>query len=64
MISEPNWILPIEYLEVGESFFIPTVRHSELVYSIDCASKRVGIKTKSYIVAKDGILGIRTWRIR
>jgi len=64
MISEPNWILPLDFLEVGESFFIPTVKPSELVYSIDCASKRVGIKTRCYIVAKDGILGVRTWRIR
>ena len=64
MISEPNWILPIEFLEVGESFFIPTVKPSGLVYAVDCASKRVGIKTKSYIVEKEGILGVRTWRIR
>ena len=64
MISEPTWVFPIESLEVGESFFIPTVKPGEMVYSIDCASKRVGIKTKSYIVAKDDILGVRTWRIR
>lgn len=64
MINEPEWILPIEYLEVGQSFFIPTVKPAPLLYAVDCASKRLGIRTKSYITEKEGMLGVRTWRIR
>ena len=50
-------------MEVGDSFFIPTLRFAEMIYAIDCGSKRAGIKVKSYIAAKDNHLGVRTWRI-
>jgi hypothetical protein len=51
-------------MEVGESFFIPTLRFAEMLYAIDSGSKRAGIKVKSYITSKDGHIGVRTWRIR
>jgi hypothetical protein len=51
-------------MEVGESFFIPTLRFAEMIYAIDCGSKRAGIKVKSYIANKDGHIGVRTWRVR
>jgi len=62
-ILEPEWMLPFEGMSVGDSFFIPTLRPSELIYSIDCGSKRVGIRVKSFYTAKDGQLGVRTWRV-
>lgn len=63
-IPEPEWVFPFEVMEVGESFFIPTLRFAEMLYAIDSGSKRAGIKVKSYITAKDGHIGVRTWRIR
>ena len=63
-IPEPEWIFPFEVMEVGESFFIPTLRFAEMIYAIDSGSKRAGIKVKSYITAKDKHIGVRTWRVR
>lgn len=63
-IPEPEWVFPFEVMEVGESFFIPTLRFAEMIYAIDSGSKRAGIKVKSYITSKDGHVGVRTWRIR
>jgi hypothetical protein len=63
-IPEPEWVFPFEVMEVGESFFIPTLRFAEMIYAIDSGSKRAGIKVKSYITSKDGHIGVRTWRIR
>ena len=63
-IPEPEWVFPFEVMEVGESFFIPTLRFAEIIYAIDCGSKRAGIKVKSYIANKDGHIGVRTWRVR
>ena len=53
-LPEPEWVFPFEGMEVGESFFIPTLRFAEMIYAIDSGSKRAGIKVKSYIAAKDG----------
>lgn len=64
MIEEPEWIFPFEAMQVGDSFFIPTLRPAEMIYAIDSGAKRVGIKIKSYITTKDGHLGVRTWRLR
>ena len=63
-LPEPEWIFPFEVMEVGESFFIPTLRFAEMIYALDSGSKRAGIKVKSYITAKDGHIGVRTWRVR
>jgi hypothetical protein len=63
-LPEPEWIFPFEVMEVGESFFIPTLRFAEMIYALDSGSKRAGIKVKSYITSKDGHIGVRTWRIR
>jgi hypothetical protein len=63
-IPEPEWVFPFEVMEVGESFFIPTLRFAEMIYAIDCGSKRAGVKVKSYVTTKDGHIGVRTWRIR
>lgn len=64
MVPEPDWVFPFEVMEVGDSFFVPTLRFAEMIYSIDSGAKRAGIKVKSYIVIKDDHIGVRTWRIR
>jgi hypothetical protein len=62
-VNEPEWILPFQGMEVGDSFFIPTLRFAEMIYAIDCGAKRHGIKVKSYVTTKDKHLGVRTWRL-
>ena len=64
MILEPEWLFPFSGMEVGDSFFIPTLRFAEMLYAIDSGSKRAGIKVKSYITVKDEHIGVRTWRVR
>ena len=61
-IIEPEWLLPFEGMQVGDSFFIPTLRPAELIYSIDCGAKRVGMRVKAYVSVKDDHLGVRCWR--
>ena len=63
-LPEPEWIFPFSSMEVGDSFFIPTLRFAQIIYAIDCGSKRADIKVKSYITAKDGHIGVRTWSVR
>ena len=63
-IPEPEWVFPFESMEVGDNFFIPTLRFAEMMYAIDCGSKRAGVKVKSYVTTKDGHIGVRTWRVR
>jgi len=43
-IVEPEWILPFEAMKVGDSFFIPTLRPAELIYSIDCGAEANDIR--------------------
>jgi hypothetical protein len=64
MVLEPDWVFPFEVMEVGDSFFVPTLRFAEMIYSIDSGAKRAGIRVKSYIVVKEDHIGVRTWRIR
>ena len=63
MIEEPVWIFPFEAMQVGDSFFIPTLRPAEMLYAIDSGAKRIGMRVKTYVTTKDGHLGVRTWRI-
>ena len=60
---EPEWIFPYEVMEIGDSFFMPTVRPAYGHYIIDITSKRVGIRMKTYTMIEDGVLGVRSWRI-
>jgi len=50
-------------MEIGDSFFMPTVRPAYGHYIIDLTSKRVGLRMKVYTVTEDGVLGVRAWRI-
>lgn len=62
-LSEPEWIFPYDAMEVGDSFFIPTLKPSELIYVADTRAKVAGIKIKAYPSSKEGHLGVRIWRI-
>ena len=62
-LTEPEWIFPFQGMEVGDSFFIPTVRPAALIYIVDTRAKVYGIKVKAYTMSKDGHLGVRVWRV-
>jgi hypothetical protein len=61
--DEPEWIFPFEVMELGESFFVPTLKPSPLIYAIESGAKRARVRVKVYVTTKDGCLGVRTWRI-
>lgn len=63
MLSEPEWVFPFEGMLVGDSFFVPTLRPSPMIYAIESGAKRAQVKVKTYVVQKDGCLGVRAWRI-
>jgi hypothetical protein len=50
-------------MNIGDSFFIPTMRSAEIIYSAMEAGKEFGIRIKAYACMKDGIMGVRVWRI-
>ena len=62
-LIEPEWIFPFQGMDVGDSFFIPTVRPAGLIYIVDTRAKAYGIKVKAYAASKDGHLGVRVWRV-
>jgi hypothetical protein len=62
-IPEPEWIFPFDGMNVGDSFFIPTLRPAELLFVVDNRAKAARVKVKAYPSSKDGRLGIRVWRI-
>ena len=62
-IDEPVWLLPYASIEIGDSFFIPTVRPAYLTYVIDTTSKKEGVKVKVFTVTEKDVLGVRAWRV-
>jgi hypothetical protein len=62
--DEPEWVFPYEFMEVGESFFMPTIRPAYAHYIIDKTSKKVGVVMKTYTVTEDEVLGVRSWRVK
>lgn len=63
-LHEPEWLLPFESLDVGHSFFIPTLRTAETIYILDTRAKEAKVKVKIYPSVKEGYLGVRVWRVR
>jgi hypothetical protein len=61
--NEPEWIFPFEQMERGESFFIPTVKTSNMIYAVETRAKAIKIKVKVFVTTKEGHLGVRVWRI-
>jgi hypothetical protein len=62
--DEPEWVFPYEFMEVGESFFMPTIRPAYAHYIIEKTSKKVGVVMKTYTVTEDEVLGVRSWRVK
>ena len=61
--DDPEWMFPFEFMEVGDSFFIPTLKSSNLIYSIERGSKKAKIKVKTFATVEDDFMGVRTWRV-
>jgi len=62
-VDEPEWLFPFEFMEVGDSFFIPTMRPAHMAYVIDSTSKKVGVKMRTFTRREKDVLGVRTWRV-
>jgi len=61
--DEPTWLFPYSGMDIGDSFFIPTMKPAYMTYVIDTSAKKYGIKVKVFTTTEDGVLGVRTWRI-
>ena len=62
LLSEPEWLFPFEVMEVGESFFVPTMKPAYMTYAVENGAKRAQVKVKVYIRTEKGLLGVRVWR--
>jgi len=51
-------------MDVGESFFIPTMKPAYMINAIEDGAKRAQTKVKAYIMTEKGVLGVRVWKIR
>lgn len=59
--NEPVWLFPFEYMEVGQSFFIPTMHPDRLIAVAYSQAKIAGVKIIAKRDAVDKILGVRIW---
>lgn len=64
LTKEPEWVFPFEAMSVGDSFFVPTLKPSPIIYAIETGAKRAGMVAKAFVTQKDGCLGVRAWRIK
>jgi hypothetical protein len=62
-LTEPEWLFPFQYMVPGDSFFVPTLRPSEMIYAIESGAKRLDMKVKCYVTSKDDHIGVRAWRL-
>ena len=62
--DEPEWVFPFPGMDIGDSFFVPTMKPAYMTYIVDTTAKKSGIRVKTYTVTEDGVLGVRTWRIK
>jgi len=50
-------------MAIGDSFFIPTLKPSPIIYAIESGAKRAGVKIRAFTTMKDGCMGVRCWRL-
>jgi hypothetical protein len=63
-IKEPEWVFPFEGMCIGDSFFIPTLQPTHMIYVVDTRAKIAGVRVRAFTSQKEGHLGVRVWRIR
>lgn len=61
--EEPEFILPFDMMNSGDSFFIPTLRPAYMVYIINTQAGLAKARVRTYPATKDGLLGVRVWRL-
>jgi len=61
--NEIEWVFPFEGMGIGDSFFVPTLKPSPLIYAIESGAKRAGVKIRAFTTMKDGCMGVRCWRL-
>lgn len=62
-LSEPEWVFPFQWMEVGDSFFVPTLRPAQMIHAVVSGARRAGIRVKCYVTVKDEHIGVRAWRV-
>jgi hypothetical protein len=60
---EAEWVFPFEAMEIGDSFFIPTLKTAETIYAIESGAKRAKVKVRAFVTLKEGCMGVRCWRL-
>ena len=63
LYEEIEWIFPFEGMAIGESFFVPTLKTSHMIYAIESGAKRAVVRVKVFVTSKDNHIGVRTWRV-
>ena len=61
--DDPDWLLPFEGMDVGNSFFIPTLKPAQMVDVIQERAKAARVKVRVYTASTDGFMGVRVWRV-
>ena len=61
--EEPEFILPFDWMSAGESFFLPTLKPAFMVYVVVQMAQSAKVKVRVYPTSKDGLLGIRVWKL-
>lgn len=64
LLDEPVWLFPFEGMDVGSSFFIPTLKPAGMISVVHERARVAKCRIKAYPSTEDGLLGIRVWRIR
>jgi hypothetical protein len=64
LYEEPEWVFPYSGMDVGDSFFVPTMKPAYMTYVIDTTAKKYGIRMKVFTTTHEGVLGVRAWRVK
>jgi hypothetical protein len=59
-----DWVFPFMGMDVGDSFFIPTLKPAGATYTIEMAAKSARAHVRVAPSIQDGYLGVRVWRVR
>jgi len=59
--NEPVWLFPFDYMELGQSFFIPTMNPDRIIAVAYSRAKLSKVKIIAKRDITEGILGVRVW---
>lgn len=62
--NEPEFLLPFNYMRVGQSFFVPTTNPEVMLAVIqDCIRTHYTGNFRPAIYRYNGMNGVRVWRV-